>query len=87
MRRAASFLIKMIELMMGDLDEGDNEVLMKKFKKELEAAEIEYNVAMEYLAIYLAEMQKISGKTRDHINMNKVNYLNHEFDKFMSKIQ
>ena len=87
MRRAASFLIKMIELMMGDLDEGDNEVLMKKFKKELEAAEREYNAAMEYLAKYLAEMQKISGKTRDHINMNKVNYLNNEFDKFMSKME
>ena len=61
--------------------------MMKKFKKELEAAEREYNTAMEYLAKYLAEMQKISGKTRDHINMNKVNYLNNEFDKFMSKME
>ena len=80
-------MIKMIELMMGDLDEGDNDVLMKKYKKELEAAEKEYNVAMKELAKYLIEMQKISGKTRDHINMNKVNYLNHEFDKFMSKME
>ena len=59
---------------------------MGRYKKALENAEEEYNEAMEELARYLAEMQKISGKTRDHINMNKVNYLNHEFDKFMSKI-
>ena len=39
MRRAANFLIKMIELMIEDLDEGDNDALMKKYKKELEAAE------------------------------------------------
>ena len=38
---------------------------------------------MKELKNYLTEMNKLTGKTRDHINMNKVNYLNYEFDKFM----
>ena len=83
MRRAANHLIKMIELLMDDISEGDNKVLMKKYQKELEKAENEHNVAMKELKNYLTEMNKLTGKTRDHINMNKVNYLNYEFDKFM----